>query len=114
MDIQSYPAIDFLLIEAHKLKSQAEELALKELEKLARNFLRKYPDYKEFVMGMGVWSVRHNAGGNYCHRDSRYHDVEPELMEIGEFIDYFEYQFDNTFCGNPMRFTAEGPVITDW
>lgn len=88
-----------------RLYREAERLSLKLVEGKARRVLRKNPHLKEFVMAMGTWLFVHRDGGvvvdtPYCARG------------LAKLIN----ELDDTYhlTGHPMRFTADGPVVTDW
>lgn len=90
-------------IEAHYDKACA--IAEKEVERLARAILKRHPSLKEFVMGMGIW-------GFWDKNDNSVDADDRRVRSLARFIskwDRFLY-----LSGSPMRFTADGPVVTYW
>jgi hypothetical protein len=93
---------------------KACQLAIIEVEKLARKAMLKHKDLTEFIMGMGSWSFSKKGlnGANYLtHQvtdDSEYAHVKPLMDFIDEWDDVLK------ITGYPMRFTAKGKIITDW
>lgn len=68
--------------------------------------MRRNPQLKEFVMVMGsacFWTADDQQRG-LCDRWKYTRPVEVVLEEF----DYLK------LTGTPMRFTADGPVVTDW
>lgn len=91
----------------------ANTLALEHVEYLARTILQQHKNLDEFVMAMGTWyftkRVNNAAGFEILDQDStRY----LENSRLRAFIDVWDQCLKLT--GQPMRFTAEGPVQTDW
>lgn len=94
----------------------ANDLAVKEVERLAREVLRKNPkELLKFTMCMGSYLFCDNkdeiihtqVGGNEEFLQGR--EGYNELVEfIAKWDDYFG------LTGTPMTFTAEGETITDW
>ena len=84
---------------------QASTLASKEVIRIARKILKADPSLTEFIMGMGRWMFSDKDGVIYDADQSRF-------AELCDFID----EWDNTIhiTGEPMRFTATGPIIRDW
>jgi hypothetical protein len=97
----------------------ASRAALILVEAQARAILRRHPALDEFVMGMGMWfftykvgardrcGIRLTADMNRCLHEPRAY-MRPLLDILDELND------DLKLTGEPMRFTAEGPVIHDW
>lgn len=84
----------------------AVELALAEVERRARKVMREHPAMVEFVMVMGGWSFKGRDGQSYCAEDKGY------LQPLEDFISEWDQYLKLT--GTPMRFTAIGPVRTQW
>lgn len=83
---------------------RAQELASTEVERLARKIMREHSEAAEFVMGMGVY-------GFWDRADNEIHD-KPYTTPLDDFIG----EWDDTLhiTGEPMRFTAAGPIVRDW
>lgn len=77
-----------------------------EIRRQARTILQSNPDLVEFIKGMGRWF--------FVDTNGEYHtDVDDKrLVEIGELIEMWREPFQTT--GNPVRFTTNGPEITNW
>ena len=90
----------------------AETVALKLIEQRARKILKEHPKLKEFVMCMG------SAQFTLKNRDvfdsySTYDDTYPRYLNpVFDLIDEWDRYLKLT--GTPMRFTADGPKITNW
>lgn len=93
------------LKDVEKLYEQAQEIALSLVEKEARKIMRKHTNIKDFVMAMGGWNFWYHDGNEVPH-DLKYLDPLQRIFQ--EWDDYLG------LTGTPMRFTAEGPVRTDW
>lgn len=81
-------------------------MALKLIESEARKLMRQHPNLKEFVMTMGT---------------AFFYDKHNQIIDSYEYryLESFSkmlYDFDERFkvVGVPMRFTADGEMITDW
>jgi hypothetical protein len=92
-------------MELHREK--ATEAALQEIERLARRMLKKYKYMDEFLMAMGGYFVTRKPD-----KEILYDLQNKEWKELESFID--EYDDELKLTGDAMRFTAEGPKITDW
>lgn len=83
-----------------------ETISKRLIEREAREILRKHPALVEFVMAMGtcMFKDKHNV----------IVDLEGKqyLKEFSELVG--ELNDACMVCGNPMRFTVDGPVVTDW
>ena len=84
------------------LLSKAEDLALKEVERIAREFLKDKPGY-EFLMCMGTYYFGFPT------------NINPPLLKCKE-LDEFMSEWDSRLglSGNAMRFTYDSEVVTDW
>lgn len=87
--------------------NKATRLALAEIRRLARKILREHSNLDEFVMAMGLATFT----------------VKGEVDSLGlEDRAYFRplakliADWDNMLglTGEPMRFTAHGPEVTEW
>ncbi len=87
------------------LLSEARKLAIAHVEASARKILQDHPNLDEFVMGMGT-----------CFFNEGKENLGPEqrayMRPLSDFIDDWDETLHMT--GIPMRFTANGPKITDW
>lgn len=121
--------MDALLeIQAHYGK--AVDVALQEIERLARVVLQKSPCFTEFIMCMGtawfcldkdleceeIWDLGFKAA-NYrnhsvydCAREMKHPPAE--LLRLVKLFDEWNEYLKLT--GTPMRFTATGEKITNW
>lgn len=87
----------------------SSNLALQIVIKHARKILRDNPELKEFTMGMGTWFFVDNDGHYRDYSNVRlFHDLVA--------FDDFMCRWDETFklTGQAVRFTADGPLVTDW
>lgn len=92
--------------EIQKHLDAAYAVAVKEYERMAREIMRKHPNLVEFMNGMGrVFFVDKN--GDMIHTNDRSY-----LSPIDDFLCEWDEQLHLT--GDPMRFTADGPVVRDW
>lgn len=83
----------------------ARTQALALIEECARAAMRANPKLHEFIMAMGTWFFV-DATGKVIDGTPR------NVRRLANIID----EFDGTLrlSGHPMRFTADGPVVTDW
>lgn len=88
------------------LLDKAHDIALKELERMARKAMREHPELTEFVMGMGIATFTDKNDNNIDCNERSY--LKP--------LDDFFYEWDDKLglTGTPMRFTADGPIETEW
>ena len=84
---------------------QAVNLALAEVERLARKILAQHANLDEFVMAMG--SVGFSDGYEELAIDERAY-----MKPLRDFINEWDGVLKLT--GTPMRFTATGKKVTDW
>lgn len=92
------------------LLERAVAIAVEETERLARKALREHPDVKEFVMGMGRALF-------VVHEDEEHEDIvgvdeDDRFKELSEFLGRWDN--DLRVTGIAMRFTADGPKVTEW
>jgi hypothetical protein len=82
------------------------KLALQEVEDRARRILRRHPPLTEFCMAMGT-AFFVTTGGSTLGTDDRAYmrSLDDFLREWDDFLH---------LTGHPMRFTADGDVVTDW
>lgn len=90
-----------------------------EVERLARKALkRRSGNLKEFVMGMGTAFFVTHEGEVFNFEEEIYtpmgYKQEPKkgFKEIYNF--FLEYDDKYQITGIPMRFTVDGPKLTDW
>lgn len=100
------------------LYEQASNRAEAILEREARKILRAHKRLDEFVMGMGGWFFTVKIGSKINGmiveegHSTILHEPPPYAEKLAEFITDCEKLFSIT--GTPMRFTANGPVVTEW
>ncbi len=104
-----------------KYYNKASDLALKEVERLARQVLKDHPELDEFIMCMGSYfftvknseenilpyTEKMNISWNYYSEDTF-----PYLKPINDFIGKWDNYLKLT--GEPMRFTAKGKIVKNW
>ena len=90
---------------------EACRLAIEEVERLARKILCKHRNLDEFVMAMGL-AIFTEKGKDFV----RYGGLDLEDRAYFKPLERFLYEWDDylKLTGAPMRFTADGPVITEW
>lgn len=90
----------------------ASNLALVKVEFMARKILREHPVLKEFVMAMGAVTFVSTQPGRGQAEMSIGLEERSYMRPLKDFID----EWDNILhlTGVPMRFTADGPKVTDW
>lgn len=95
--------INDLIKKATSLLEKAEKIALAEIVLLARKELNSSNEVHEFVMAMG----------SYFFVDKNNDIVEDYQSEE---LDTFIEDYKDIFCltAESMRFTADGPIETDW
>lgn len=89
-----------------RLVAQAQDLASQHVEEMARTILRRNRKSVEwFCLGMGTAAF-------YDMQGYPMDDDDPKFREFYEFVG----EWDSTLhiTGEPMKFTADGPKITDW
>lgn len=99
---------------------KAVDMALWEVEMMARDILEQHKNLKYFVMAMGTYyfvdkkeniidTTEEYMTANYHYR---WRDSKPYFANLNEFIGKWDSVLKLT--GNPMKFTATGEIITDW
>lgn len=85
----------------------ARVIAVKLLRERARQILREHENLGEFVMAMGtaMFTVK-GPGIPLSVGDRRY--FKPVLDVLDKYDSILH------LTGEPMRFTADGPIVTDW
>lgn len=91
--------------ELARLYDAAQKTALNMLEARARAILRKHRNLREFVMGMGGW-------GFWTTDDEPLDNETGYLKPVRDLIEQWDDALGLT--GTPLRFTADGPVMTEW
>ena len=88
---------------------RARSVGLFLVEKYAREVLKDHKELKEFVMGMGTY--------NFWVAD----DLQADFGYLGcngcvDKLDQLMEDWDDVLklTGEPMRFTADGPVRREW
>jgi hypothetical protein len=81
--------------------------AVDEMIRLARHALAKHPNLKEFICAMG--SVFFTAHGADEH-------INPEDRSYLKALDNLLTDWDGVYklSGEGIRFTATGPIVSDW
>jgi hypothetical protein len=86
--------------------------ALALVENRARKILRSHSNLDEFVMGMGGWLFsRHGSGDSIS--DIELSHIPAYVLSFKKMMDEFS-DMDLRVTGEPMRFTADGPVVRMW
>jgi hypothetical protein len=91
--------------ELDALYKEASKVATSEVERIARKILKEHKNLEEFVIGMGTWFFADVNGTLY---DGMY----PICKEMDDFMQDWDEVYRLT--GEAMRFTTDGPVITEW
>lgn len=107
------------LAKIDELLNEADKLALEWVEEKGRQILKKCSRLEEFIMGMG--SVYFTAAKPFPSKTMGDYEagaiIDPDDLPTSAqgFIDDIEGldQFLG-LMGYHMRFTAEGPKVTDW
>lgn len=97
------------------------KLGVREIQAEARKVLAMHPGHlNEFVMGMGT--AFFTGREERSEIDDEFWDAMPAppydvdrvpgAKRLNALIDRFNEAFN--VCGDPMRFTATGPVVTNW
>lgn len=100
------------------LHEEIDRLLEARIEELARMKLRSNKNLKEFVMAMGT-AFFIDKEGSIVDIDeevySNYNYISKPAKGFKQIYDFL-LEYDHTYkvTGNPMRFTAEGPKITEW
>jgi len=98
----------------------ANRCASREVARLARKALRDHAELNEFIMAMGAWFFTLKEGemdkvglavtpGNDIIQDC---EDDPRFKDIDAFVSKWDEELKIT--GEPMRFTATGPVCREW
>lgn len=84
----------------------ASEVAIKEVERIARKTMRAYPEITCFCMAMGTAHF-YDADGPMCEPNDK------RSKELDDFLD--EYDQFLKITGRPMRLDSHnGKICTDW
>lgn len=81
-------------------------MALQEVEDRARRILRRHSSLTEFFMAMGTAFFVTTEGTTISPHERAY------MRPVADFLSEWDRELHLT--GTPMRFTADGEVITDW
>jgi hypothetical protein len=91
--------------------NDATDVALIEVERMARKILAEHPNLDEFIMAMGgaFFTVKDRGNGDEP-------SIEPYERRYMRTLDRFLTQWDSELhlTGIPMRFTATGTIVTSW
>lgn len=98
--------------ERERTETRLYEMALSLIERQARKILVAHPSLDEFVMAMGGWL--------FTRRDIQddistvYREYIPAYaMPFTRMMDEFD-RLELKVTGEPMRFTARGPIVREW
>jgi hypothetical protein len=102
--------------------NKASQFASEFVEQEARKILVEHPELDEFVMAMGTWFFKWKIGATdnqgivieeWMDQNVQEGSV-PFIKEsvLAEFIANWDEYLKIT--GEPMRFTATGPVVRNW
>lgn len=96
---------------------EAEKLASEFVEEQARAILRKHSHLHEFVIAMGAWFFTLKRSDDRTLLPGEHavlHDPPRYISEsrLARFISEWDCYLKIT--GEPMRFTADGPVVREW
>jgi hypothetical protein len=94
------------LKQIEELYESASLLALKLIESEARKLLRNHNSLNEFVMAMGSTFFIDKHGEVVDNWRFKY------IEQFTDLINDLDDRFHIT--GTPMRFTANGPIVTNW
>jgi hypothetical protein len=103
--------------EIEKLYFDAGDKAAVFVEEQARAILRKHPSLHEFTMAMGTWffTVKRSKDRSLLPGEHAVLHDPPSYIKnsrLASFILKWDEYLKIT--GEPMRFTADGPVVRDW
>lgn len=87
---------------------KAGDIALAEVERMARAILVKYTNLHTFSIGMGSWGFVTQNGD---HVALPFENVPKYMYPLRDFIDEWDTRLYLT--GQYMKFTATSPKITD-
>lgn len=105
------PTVRAIKLERERSERILYGSALNLIEKKARALLASHKNLDEFVMAMGGWifTRKNDESGDYISMDRCPAYVTSFARMMSEFED-----IDLKVTGEPMRFTASGPVVKDW
>lgn len=87
-------------------------MALALIESKARKILSENPVLDEFVMAMGGWLFTRKYGRDDISTVYR-ERIPSYAMPFTRMMDEFD-ALELKVTGEPMRFTATGPVVREW
>lgn len=93
--------VDVLIKKSEEIIDQAIEIALKEVQRIARKELHSNKKLKRFTMYMGTYFFSDSDGPIFGY----------ECQELDSFIDKY---CDLHLTGCAMSFTKNGEVLTNW
>jgi len=85
-------------------KRIAYKIGIKYVIQTATEHLNNFYELDEFTMGMGKYS--------FSIKPDRSVTEAPECKLLKEFLKKWDHEF--YFTGTPMKFKADGKVITNW
>ncbi len=89
----------------------ADKLAVKYVEKIAREILINNPNLKEFTMAMGSFFFSDKDGIIHSYQDEKLEKIKG-YKKLDDFICKWDDLLKIT--GTPMTFTTKGKKITNW
>ncbi len=98
--------------EKEQTENRLYHMASHLIESRARKILLAHPGLDEFIMSMGAWMfTRH---GSMADISPVYREYIPGYAKsFTRMMDEFD-DMELKVTGEPMRFTARGPKVTDW
>lgn len=98
--------------EKERTDAHLYETAFILIETRARKILVAHPSLDEFVMAMGGWLfTRHGSDDNIS--DIELSHIPGYVRSFANMMDEFS-DMELKVTGEPMRFTATGPVVKMW
>lgn len=110
-------AVSLTLSEIKREKERADArlygAALKLIESRARKILAAHHNLDEFVMAMGGWLFTQRNGENKISDCDDRQYIPSYALPFARMMDAFD-RLELKVTGEPMRFTARGPVVREW
>jgi hypothetical protein len=107
------------LVEEHYMLASTEAALF--VEEHARLILQRHPCLHEFVMAMGTWFFTKKKSHSRSLVPGEHEMVHPTDYDAPKYIAKgklarFINEWDEylKITGEPMRFTADGPVVREW
>lgn len=103
--------------EIENLYVKASDNASVFVEEQARAILKKHPNLHEFVMAMGSWffTTKRSKDRTLLPGEHAVLHDEPSYIKNSRLASFIaEWDEYLKITGEPMRFTADGPVVRNW